>query len=54
MSIPRASAKNNNSQINDRVSRAMTGRSHEPYYFSTRWITNIPNIQAFLKKIGNK
>ena len=30
-----------------RVSRAMAGRSHEPYYFSTRWITNGPNIPSF-------
>jgi hypothetical protein len=35
--------KNNNAQINDRVSRAMAGRSHEPYFFSTRWNTNGPN-----------
>jgi hypothetical protein len=36
MVIPRTSGKNNNVQINDRVSKAMVGRSHEPYYFSTR------------------
>jgi len=29
MVIPRTSDKNNNAQINDRVSRAMAGRSHE-------------------------
>jgi hypothetical protein len=29
MVIPRTSEKNNNAQINDRVSRAMAGRSHE-------------------------
>jgi GNAT superfamily N-acetyltransferase len=31
----------------DRVSGAMAGRSHEAYYFSTRWNTNGPNIPSF-------
>jgi hypothetical protein len=47
MVLPTTSGKNNNVQINDRVSRAMAGRSHEPYYFSTRWNTNGPNIPLF-------
>jgi len=47
MVIPRASEKSNNSQINGSVSRAMAGRSHESYYFSTRWNTNGPNIPSF-------
>jgi hypothetical protein len=51
MVIPRTSEKNNNVQINDRVSRAMAGRSHEPYYFSTRWNTHGPNIPSFLCSI---
>jgi hypothetical protein len=41
------SKKSNNSQINGSVSRAMAGRSHESYYFSTRWNTNGPNIPSF-------
>jgi hypothetical protein len=45
--MPRTSGKDNNAQINDRVSKAMAGRSHEPYYFSTRWKTNGPNIPSF-------
>ena len=45
--IPRTSKENNNAQINDKVSRAMTGRSHEPYYFSTKWNTNGPNVPSF-------
>jgi hypothetical protein len=48
MVIPRASEKSNDSQINGRVSRATAGRSHEPYYFSTRWNTNIPSFQFFI------
>jgi hypothetical protein len=44
MVIPRTPEKNTNAQITDRVSRAMAGRSHEPYYFSTRWNTNVSNI----------
>jgi hypothetical protein len=47
MVIPRTFEKNNDAQINDRVSRAMAGRSHEQYYFSTRWNTNVPNIPSF-------
>ena len=47
MVIPKTSVKTNNAQIIDRVSRAMAGRSHEPYYFSTRWNTNGPNIPSF-------
>ena len=27
--------------------RSMVCLSHEPYYFSTRWITNLPNIPLF-------
>jgi len=44
MVILKTSVENNRAQINDRVSRAMAGRSHEPYYFSTRWNSNGPNI----------
>jgi hypothetical protein len=29
------------------VSRAMTDRSHEPYYFSTKWNTNGSNVPSF-------
>jgi hypothetical protein len=36
MVIPRTSKNNNNAQINDRVSRAMAGRSHESQCFSMR------------------
>jgi hypothetical protein len=42
---------NNNTQINVRGLRAMAGRSHQPYYFSTRWNTNGPNIPSFHRSI---
>jgi hypothetical protein len=47
MVIPRTSGKNNNAQTYDREAKAMAGRSHEPYYFSTRWNTGVPNIPLF-------
>jgi hypothetical protein len=36
MVIPRTSGENNNALINDRVSRAMAGRSHKSFFFSMR------------------
>jgi len=39
--------KKNNAQFNDRVSRTMAGRSHEPYYISTRCNRNVADIPPF-------